>query len=736
MFRRLVADGLVVHAEGREPAPQPGRPAVRRRDLPPPRPARVAADRGRRARLGGIGRGGDAPPGRDLAARRGPARRDARAPGDLPARQPDRRRDRPSASRPAFRLSEIEAGQPATIYRITEEAEEDAGLLSYLEARALTPGAAINDPGPQRVARLADPRRPARSGDARPAAGGADPGPAGRGRSGASSIGVPGSGRDDARRERRARDRPPTAPRPHRPEPHRPAPHRDGADGAVQLPVRAAHRRDVHPAPRGHRPGAQLDRLREGHPRRAPLARPPLGRGARGRRRGGPRPVRAVPPDAAAADLRRGRRAAAGRRPGLPLLLHARGARRRPQGPGGGQAAAALRRALRGPDRRTSARRARPRAAAARSASGSARASSPSTTSSAAGSRSTSPTSAATSSSSAADGSPLYHFTVVVDDAAMEISHVIRGEDHLSNTPKHILLFRALGYPSAALRPPAADPQRGPDQDEQAQEPDRGLGLHRRGLHPRGAGQLPGAPRLGDRHGGGGPVARRDRRALRPRRGPQGRRRLRSRAARMAQRPVDPAPRARRPDRSPAAVRRGRAASPAGSTGCPSDDELRALLPVVRERLPTLGAIGDRWSGSCGSTECRSTRRPWCPSAGTPRRPATGWPPLDRRSPPSARSLRGRRARAAAPRAGRGPRLEGRRPVHGDPGRGHRPDRHAAAVRHARRARPRADAGAARSRDGDPRAAPEVFGRVACSLSRRAAPRGQRLVNMRGYPEA
>jgi len=43
------------------------------------------------------------------------------------------------------------------------------------------------------------------------------------------------------------------------------------------------------------------------------------------------------------------------------------------------------------------------------------------------------------------DGMPLYHFTVVVDDAAMRISHVIRGEDHLSNTPKHILLFRAIG---------------------------------------------------------------------------------------------------------------------------------------------------------------------------------------------------------------------------------------------------------------------------------------------------
>ena len=47
--------------------------------------------------------------------------------------------------RPAgVRLSEMEAGVSATIYRITEEAEEDAGLLSYLEARALTPGAHVS----------------------------------------------------------------------------------------------------------------------------------------------------------------------------------------------------------------------------------------------------------------------------------------------------------------------------------------------------------------------------------------------------------------------------------------------------------------------------------------------------------------------------------------------------------------------------------------------------------------
>lgn len=45
-----------------------------------------------------------------------------------------------------------------------------------------------------------------------------------------------------------------------------------------------------------------------------------------------------------------------------------------------------------------------------------------------------------------ADGSPLYNFTAVVDDAAMQISEVIRGEDHISNTPKQIALYGALGY--------------------------------------------------------------------------------------------------------------------------------------------------------------------------------------------------------------------------------------------------------------------------------------------------
>jgi glutamyl-tRNA synthetase len=45
------------------------------------------------------------------------------------------------------------------------------------------------------------------------------------------------------------------------------------------------------------------------------------------------------------------------------------------------------------------------------------------------------------------DGNPTYHLSVVVDDVDMEITHVARGDDHLSNTPKHIVLFRAFNAP-------------------------------------------------------------------------------------------------------------------------------------------------------------------------------------------------------------------------------------------------------------------------------------------------
>jgi nondiscriminating glutamyl-tRNA synthetase len=44
------------------------------------------------------------------------------------------------------------------------------------------------------------------------------------------------------------------------------------------------------------------------------------------------------------------------------------------------------------------------------------------------------------------DGRPQYNFAVVIDDALMEVTHVIRGEDHISNTPRQILLYQALGF--------------------------------------------------------------------------------------------------------------------------------------------------------------------------------------------------------------------------------------------------------------------------------------------------
>ena len=44
------------------------------------------------------------------------------------------------------------------------------------------------------------------------------------------------------------------------------------------------------------------------------------------------------------------------------------------------------------------------------------------------------------------NGDPLYNFVVVVDDSTMDVTHVVRGDDHLSNTPKQIQLYKALGY--------------------------------------------------------------------------------------------------------------------------------------------------------------------------------------------------------------------------------------------------------------------------------------------------
>jgi len=49
------------------------------------------------------------------------------------------------------------------------------------------------------------------------------------------------------------------------------------------------------------------------------------------------------------------------------------------------------------------------------------------------------------------DGLPTYHLSVVVDDIDMAITHVVRGDDHVSNTPKQVLLYQAFGKPAPAF---------------------------------------------------------------------------------------------------------------------------------------------------------------------------------------------------------------------------------------------------------------------------------------------
>ena len=189
---------------------------------------------------------------------------------------------------------------------------------------------------------------------------------------------------------------------PHRPQPHRAAARRHGAHGALQLPLRAAAGRHLRPAPRGHRRGALHARRTSGtsstvstgwassgtRDRRWPglPARGPFGPYRQSERR---------------EQLRRGHRAAPGRGPGVPLLLHGRGAGRRPRGAAGGPAGPRRTWAAAPGSATRSAPRAVPRAARRSSASASARAAWSSTTSSAATSASRRAPSAATSSSPA-----------------------------------------------------------------------------------------------------------------------------------------------------------------------------------------------------------------------------------------------------------------------------------------------------------------------------------------------
>ena len=190
------------------------------------------------------------------------------------------------------------------------------------------------------------------------------------------------------------------------------------------------------------------------------------------------------------------------------------------------------------------------------------------------------------------DGSPLYNFTAVVDDAAMDISHVIRGEDHLSNTPKQILIYRALDYPvpQFAHLPLILNPDRTKMSKRKSQTAVSDYiaeGFIREALvnylallgwatgteeEVLSIDEIAERFELDAVHKGGAVF---DRERLEWLNG-QWIRRLE---------PDDLV------DRLRPFVEADKAAGRIDVA--PTDDELRALLPIITERLPTLGAIGD-----------------------------------------------------------------------------------------------------------------------------------------------
>ena len=197
-----------------------------------------------------------------------------------------------------------------------------------------------------------------------------------------------------------------------------------------------------------------------------------------------------------------------------------------------------------------------------------------------------------------ADRTPLYNFAVAVDDPEMGITHVVRGEDHLSNTPRQLLVLEALGRRAAALRAPAAAARH--RRQAALEAPRRGLGpgAPRRRLPARGGAQLPRAARLGlrrDDHllhdrGADREVLARARLALAGR--------LRRAEAALDERPLHPGAGA-------GGARRGGSRVAGASRGLPGADDprLEQAVAAVQEKISTLAEIPDLVGFAFGPVE-------------------------------------------------------------------------------------------------------------------------------------
>ena len=191
------------------------------------------------------------------------------------------------------------------------------------------------------------------------------------------------------------------------------------------------------------------------------------------------------------------------------------------------------------------------------------------------------------------DGHPTYHLSVVVDDIDMAITHVVRGDDHISNTPKQVLLYEAFGaaVPAFAHVPLIM----GPDKKRLSKRHGATsvMEYERQGYLPEALGNF--LALLGWSPGGDDELLTMDElvRALLARGHQHRQRRVQHREARLVQSPVPGPAHRRRADRPAAAVVRARRVCGPRRPRRRRRDVVRRPADAARPRCKRLGDFVD-----------------------------------------------------------------------------------------------------------------------------------------------
>ena len=207
------------------------------------------------------------------------------------------------------------------------------------------------------------------------------------------------------------------------------------------------------------------------------------------------------------------------------------------------------------------------------------------------------------------DGTPTYHLASSVDDVDHAITHIIRGEDLLPSTPKHLLIARGHGGPRAGVRPPVPAHRARRRQAEQAARRHLAAGLPGRGHPRRGDAQLPGHPGVVAGHRRGDRLARDDGGPLRPGGGVQEPGGVRRHQAGVDERGLHPLAGPRRVRRPGAALRR------AGPGPAPATLPSRPPSPPSPRWCRSGRGASPRWAPRCASC---SPRWRWTRPRGRP----------------------------------------------------------------------------------------------------------------------